>query len=89
MVRETFLPCIFFRNTKSLSPIVGALSTMLINKSVLGLLNPVTSVKEKYLSSHQESAELVRSVTGVGALSDVDHLLALREERRDCQNKLG
>ena len=45
MTQETFLPSIFFGNIKSLSPIVGALSTEPVNKSGLGLLNPVTSAK--------------------------------------------
>ena len=42
MIRETFLTHIFFRNKKTLSPVIGALSSMLVKKSVLGLLNPVT-----------------------------------------------
>ena len=43
MIQETCLPCLFFGNTKTLSPTVGDLSTMLIKKSGLGILNPVTS----------------------------------------------
>ena len=35
---------------KILSPIVGTLSTVLVKKSGLGLLNPVTSMKNKYLT---------------------------------------
>ena len=35
----------FFGKTKSLSPILGALSTMSVKKSGLGLLNPVTLAK--------------------------------------------
>ena len=66
MIRETFLPCIFFGKTKTLSPAVGDLSTMTAKKSGLGLLNLVTSYQEKYLSSTQGSAELVRAVTGGG-----------------------
>ena len=45
MIRKTFLPHIFFRNTKYLSPIVGALITIPDKKSRLGLLNPVTPEK--------------------------------------------
>ena len=37
---------------------------MPVNKSVLGILNPVTSEQEKYLSSQRRSAELVQAVTG-------------------------
>ena len=51
MIRETFLPRLFSGKTKTLSPIVGALSTIPVNKFGLGLLNPVTSSQEKYLSS--------------------------------------
>ena len=43
IIRETFLPHLFFRKTKILSPIVGDQSTMPVKKSGLGLLNPVTS----------------------------------------------
>ena len=39
--------CLFFGKTKSLSPIVGDLSNMLVKKYELGLLNPVTSANEK------------------------------------------
>ena len=41
MIRETFLPYLFLRKPKSLSPIVGTQSTMPVNKSGLGLLNPM------------------------------------------------
>ena len=40
---ETFLPRLFFWNTKTLSPIVGTLSMMPIKVARLGLLNPVKS----------------------------------------------
>ena len=74
MIQETFLPHILFRKTKTLSPIVGALSTMSVRKAGLGLLNTVTLEQEKYLRSHRESAELVLAVTGGGELSNADHL---------------
>ena len=45
------LPHLFFRNTKTLSSIVGALSTMTVKKSGLGIFNPVTLAHENYLSS--------------------------------------
>ena len=77
MIRENFLPCLVFRKTKSLSPIVGALSTMPVKKSGLGLLNPVMSAKEKYISYQRGSAKLIWAVTGEGELSNADHLLAL------------
>ena len=68
---------------KTLSPVVGALSTMPINKPRLGLLNTVTSAQEKYLIYTRGSTELVRAVTGGGELSNADHLRTLSEERRD------
>ena len=77
MIRETFLRHIFFGKTKPLSPIVGYLSTTPSKKSVLGLLNPVTPAKEKYLSSQQGSTELIWAVMGGGAFSNANHLLAL------------
>ena len=45
MVQETFLPRLFFRKTKTLSPIVGDISTMPIKMAGLGLLNLVVSAK--------------------------------------------
>ena len=51
IIRKTFLPLLFFGKSKTLSPIVGALSTISVQKSGPGLLNPVTSSQEKCLSS--------------------------------------
>ena len=83
MIRENFLPHIFLGKKKYLSPIVGALSTTPVKTSILLLLNPVNSAKEKYLSSNRVSTELIRAMTGGGSLSNVDHLLELGEERCD------
>ena len=83
MICETFLHRLSFGNTENISPVVGTLSTMMVNKSGLGLLNTVTSYQENYLSSTRGSAELVRAVTGEGAFSNADHLWNLSEERRD------
>ena len=55
MICEIFLPRIFYGKTKTLSPVVGALSKIPVKKSGLGLLNPVTSDQEKYLNSTQGS----------------------------------
>ena len=66
MIREIFLPRLFFGNTKTPSPSVEGLSTVLVSKAVLELLNPVTSGQEKYLSSTRGSAELIQAVTGGG-----------------------
>ena len=83
MIRGTFLPRLFFRNTKTLSPVIGAIITMKVKKSRLGLLNPVTPSQEKYLISQRGSTELVQAVTGGGAFSNVNHLRTLSEEGRD------
>ena len=83
MIWETFFPLLFFVKIKSLSPIVGALSTLLVNKVGLGPLNPVILEKEKYLSSQQESVELIMDLTGGGSFSNSRHLLAIKEDRID------
>ena len=54
---------------------------MTVKKSVLGLLNTVTSEQEKYLSSTRGSVELVWAVTGGGAFSNAYHLWTLSEEQ--------
>ena len=53
---------------------------MTVKKSGLGILNPVMSAQEKYLSSQRGSAELVRAVTGGGAFSNTNHLRTLSEK---------
>ena len=42
LLRETFLPRLFFVKLKSLQPIVGILSTIPVKKVGLGLQDPVT-----------------------------------------------
>ena len=79
MIRKTFLPRIFFRNTKTLSSIIGTLSTMPIKVTGIGLLNQETSETEKCPSSQQGSAELIRAMTGGGAFSHANHLQTLGE----------
>ena len=83
MIWGIFLPRLFFKKKKTLSPIVGSLSTMLVKKSVLGLLNQVAPAQEKYLSSQRGSAELIQAVMGGGAFSNANHIGTLGEERRD------
>ena len=82
MIWENVLPRIFFGKTKTLPPIVGALSTMLVKKDGLGLLSPVNSSLDKYLISPRGSTELIWAVMGGGELSNADHLRTLGEERR-------
>ena len=50
MLWEKVLSCLLFVNPKCLSPILGTLSTILVNKYGLVLLNPVTDVKTSYIS---------------------------------------
>ena len=83
MIRENFLLSLFFENTKTLSPVVGALSTMPVRKYGMGLLNTVMSDQDNYLSSTQGNAELTWDVTGGEELSNADHLRTLSEEQRD------
>ena len=83
IIQETFLPRLFFGKTKTLSPIVGDISKVLVNKDILRLLNPVTSAQEKDLISTQGSVELVRAMTREGAFSNSDHLRTLGEEISD------
>ena len=84
MIRETLLPCLLSK--KNLSPILGNLSTMPINMDGLGLINTVTSENNKYPRSQRGRAELIRAMTGGGALSNSDYLQTLGEERCDGQN---
>ena len=42
----------------------------------------MTYAKKKYLSLQQERADLIWGVTRVGALSNANHFLDIREERR-------
>ena len=51
MIRENVLPHLFFGKKKTLSPVVGDLSKMPVRRAGLGILNPVVSDQEKYLSS--------------------------------------
>ena len=82
---ENVLPRLLFKKTKTLLPIVGSLSMIPVKKVVLGLLNPVMSEKEKYVSSQRGSAELIWYMTDGGSLSYTNHLPSLGEERRDGQ----
>ena len=88
MIQETFLPCPLFGKTKTLSPIVGALTTIHDKKAGLGLLNTVMSLYEKCLSSQRGSAELVLAAAGGGGLSNADHLHTLRKNEM-TENKIG
>ena len=58
---------------------------MLVKKSILGLLNPVSSTNKNYLGSQYASTELIQDIMGEGTFSNADYLLALRKERYDIQ----
>ena len=73
----------FSLESQNISPIVGTLSTMPVKKSVLGLLNLVTSTNEKYISLKNVGTELILSVTREDTFSNTNKLLALREENCD------
>ena len=47
---------------------------ILAKKSGLGLLNPATSVQEKYISSQRGIVELIPAVMGGGTFENADHL---------------
>ena len=64
VLQETFLPHLFFGRLETLLPVVGALIMLLLNKSRLGLYNPVTSEKYKYTSSLRTICEMIGAVTG-------------------------
>ena len=74
---------------KTLFPVIGALSTMKVKKSGMGLLNQGTSTQDKYLSSTWGSVELVWAVTGGGVFYNSDQLRTLSEERRDKGKRPG
>ena len=52
---------------------------MTVKKSLLELLNPLTSSHKKYLISQRGSTELIWAVTGGGAFSNSGHLQTLGE----------
>ena len=56
---------------------------IMVKKTGLGPLKPVTSVNNKYISLQRASTELIQTMMREGTFSDADRLLALREERRD------
>ena len=58
---ETFLPCLLFGKSKTLPPIVGALSKMPVKKSEMVLQSIVTSLKEKYTSLLRVSDNIIDS----------------------------
>ena len=72
------LPLRFFRGSKTLPPVVGALNKFLVNKAGLGLLNSITSPKDKYNSSICVSCELVGAVMGERSFSTLDYIWSVK-----------
>ena len=60
--QENFLPHLFFGKLNYISPIIGNVSTIPVNKSGLSLQNLVTPANEKFLGSQLASTELTSSV---------------------------
>ena len=60
-----------------------------VNKSGLGLQNPVTSAEDKYTSLLLASYELIGAVKVEKEFSTADHLLAFKEERWDGKTDQG
>ena len=84
---ETFLLRLLFVKSKPIPPIVEILFMMLFKKYVLGLQYLVTSADNKNIRLLRASSELLEFFTGERAFPTADHLLALREERRDRQKR--
>ena len=61
---ENFLPYLFFGNLKTLTPVVGSISTLPVNKASMGLQNPVKSESDKYIRLQCARYELIGAVTG-------------------------
>ena len=88
-LQETFLPCLFFGKSKTSPPLIGSLSMLPVNKSGMGLHNPVASVKDKYNSLLCLSCKLIGTVTGERAFSNADHVQVVKGERWDGKKYWG
>ena len=78
ILQEIFLPRIFFGKPKSLSPIVGTLSMLPVNKSGICLQYPVTSANKKCLILLRTSSYLIGAFIGEIEFSTTYHLLEIR-----------
>ena len=76
------MPHLFFGILKYVPPIVGSLNTMSVKKYGLFPAN------YKYLSLLRVISNLIGIVTGEREFFTADHIMALRDERRDRQNIL-
>ena len=78
ILQETFMQQLFFRGSKYLTPIIGALSTISDKKASLGLQNPMSSLDKKYLSLWCTRTEMIQVGMGEGEFSTAYHMLELR-----------
>ena len=69
-----FLPRLFFGKSETPPLVLGTLSKLPINKSVLGLHKTVKSAAETYTSSLHASYKMIGEVTCDRRFSNADHL---------------
>ena len=81
VMRETFLPCLLFRKSKTRPPVVGSLSTFQLNKFGMGLRNPMMSEKDTDNSFLCAICELIGAVTGKQEFPTDDHIQAVKGDR--------
>ena len=71
---ETFLPCLLFGKSKTLPPIVGALSKLPVKKSEMGLQSIMTSSKEKYTSLLRVRDNIIDAFKDKRLFSTTNHI---------------
>ena len=71
---------LFYGKSKYLSPIVGTLSKIPLNKYSLGLQELMISDNNKYLSLICSTRNLIGAVSEERAFSTAGHLLAIKED---------
>ena len=84
---ETFLPCLLFGKSKTLPPIVGALSKMPVKKSEMVLQSIVTSLKEKYTSLLRVSDNIIDSFKDKRVFSTTNHIQEVKGDRRNGKKR--
>ena len=72
------MPCLLFGKLKTLPPIVGSLSMLPVNKSVMGLQNSVTSAEDKYTSSLRASNNMISAGKGEQVFSTADQICTVK-----------
>ena len=77
------MPCLLFGKSKTLPPIVGALSKLPVKKSEMGLQNIVTSSKEKYTSLLHVSDNTIDAFKDKQVFSTTNHIQEVKGDGRD------